>query len=844
MHGFFHMGAVAVLPALALLAGAAVGATWAVPQLAPIGLVGGLVAWLVAAWRFVRGGVTGCGVLLAAGFAVAGLSLGGGAARRAWAPPGLEPWHADAEAASAEGAESSVPPPIVLEGWIRADAEQTPYGASFVLDLRAVDVGRRRAAAQGGVRVHVGGRFVETRYRDWRAGRLVRLPATLRRPLPYRNFGTTDQELALARRQVRLLASVKSALRVEIVRRGHLAAEIAASLRAHVRRVVAATVGRHDPTSGAIVVAVLMGDRAGLGQEIEDRLQRAGTYHVLAISGGNIALLAALLFWLPRRLGVPERATALAVIVLLAGYAETVEGGASVPRATIVAIVYLSARLWDHRTSPMNALAVAAALQAALTPLALFDAGFALSFGATVGILHMASLVRAGWPRMRERSTRAGWLWRAAFWLLASTIAAEIVLMPVSALVFARATLAGLLLNFVAIPLMGVVQIVGLVTVVLGTLSVGLGTLTGLVAHIAALAIVESSRLVDVVPWLVRDVPPPSWGALAVYYGGLLGAVQPPRHRWRRPALALWAASAVWIVTGGVHAPRPKPWTWHAGAGSHLAGEAHSWLTATFLDVGQGDATLLQLPDGTTLLADAGGTQFDAAFDVGDRVVSRALWALGLRRLDRMGITHGDADHVAGAPIVARRFNPRLFWEGVPVVGHRTLEMLKRLARDRGAVWRQLRRGEVITRGMVSFTVLHPGEPEWERRRARNNDSLVLDVRYGDVSFLLPGDIERAAEEEVSAHVAPSRLRVLKAAHHGSRTSTTTRFLHAVAPRVVVFSCGRENRYGHPAADVVTRVQRTGASILRTDREGAIQLATNGRVIVGRTMSGKTFMVR
>lgn len=839
------MGAVAALPALALLVGAAVGATWAVPQLAPVGLAGALIAWLLASWRFVRRGVTACVSLLAAGFAAAGLSLGCEAARTAWAPPGLEPWSSDAEKASAEPAERSVPPPIVLEGWIRADAEPTPYGASFVLDLRAVDVGHQRSAAQGGIRVQVGGRFVDKHYRAWRAGRLVRVHATLRRPLPYRNFGTIDQELALARRRVRLLASVKSALRVEIVQRGHVAAEIAASIRAHVRRVVAATVGRHDATSGAIVVAVLMGDRAGLGQAIEDRLQRAGTYHVLAISGGNIALLAALLFWLPRRLGVPERGTALGVIILLGGYAAIVEGGASVPRATIVAIVYLSARLWDHRTSPMNALAVAAALQAAVTPLALFDAGFALSFGATVGILHMASLVRAGWPRLRERPTRVGRLWRAAFWLLASTMAAEIVLMPVSALVFARVTFAGLILNFVAIPLMGVVQIAGLVTVGLGSVNLWLGTFTGRVAHIAALAIVESSRLVDLVPWLVRDVAPPSWGALVTYYGGLLGGVQPPTWRWRRASLALCAASAVWIVLGGVHAPRARPWTWHAGAESesHLA-RTGSWLTVTFLDVGQGDATLVQLPDGTTLLADAGGTQFDAAFDVGDRVVSRALWALGLRRLDLMGISHGDADHVAGAPVVARRFHPRQFWEGVPVAGHRTLDILKRLARDRGAVWRQLRRGEVTTRGTISFAVLHPSAPDGERRRARNNDSLVLDVRYGDVSFFLPGDIERDAEAEVSAHVVSSRLRVLKAAHHGSRTSTTTRFLQAVRPRVVVFSCGRENRYGHPAAEVVTRVGQTGALVLRTDRDGAIQLATNGRIILGRTMSGKTLVVR
>ena len=242
----------------------------------------------------------------------------------------------------------------------------------------------------GGVRLTIAGVDTPAARHAWRAGRLVRVTATLRRPLPYRNFGTPDQELRLAWRGTRLFGAVKSAALVEVLARGSPLAEATAAARAWARRTVAAAIGPDDPQGAAIVLAVLIGDRAGLSPDIEARMQRAGTYHVLAISGGNIAVLAAIVLAIVGRLGLAPRPRAVVVLGVLALYAAAVVGGASVARATLAAAVYLSARALDLRTPAINAVAVTVALIVVASPLAVVDVGFWLTMLASIAILSHA----------------------------------------------------------------------------------------------------------------------------------------------------------------------------------------------------------------------------------------------------------------------------------------------------------------------------------------------------------------------------------------------------------------------------------------------------------------------
>jgi competence protein ComEC len=285
------------------------------------------------------------------------------------------------------------------------------------------------------------------------------------------------------------------------------------------------------------------------------------------------------------------------------------------------------------------------------------------------------------------------------------------------------------------------------------------------------------------------------------------------------------------VVSGLVIVTAPA-----VGAGKPPRG----WVRLTVLDVGQGEAVLAQLPSGHDLLVDTGGGP--GSFDVGARVVTPAVWALGSRRLDWLAITHADLDHIGGAAAVLADLDPREIWEGVPVPRDAALQHVLALARAQGVVRRRIRRGDILEAGGVTIEVCHPPEPEWERQRVRNDDSVVLRIRYGDVELLLTGDAGPEFEQ-TWAESTGAPIRILKAAHHGSRTSSSAAFVEAYRPQAVLVSVGRGNPFGHPAPVVLGRFRDAGAEVFRTDTDGAITVETDGVQARVRTALGRTWTI-
>ena len=801
------MQAPAVFPALAIVAGIACGvlAPSLRPYAAPAVIV--CVASAFVAWRAAYARTFAA--LALAGFWAAGALLGAVDAARATRTP-LAGFFADYNAQPGGAIW-----PLTVEGRLRGDATPTEYGASLTIDIARVRTPCGWLPAEGGVRLAVSGGLAAGALAEWREGRRVRLPATLRLPTTYRNPGVPDESFALARRGIALVGSVKSGALVDVVASGSVFQEAASAARAHVRETIERALGgRSLPAS--VVTAILIGDRGGLDHATTRRLQEAGTYHVIAISGGNIVILAGLAFVVMRLVRVPRKAGSVALGVMLCAYGYVAGGGPSVARATLAAVVYLLAVAADHRSPAMNVLATVALVAVVYEPLEVFDPGLALSYGAT-----LALLIAADRLMMSNRNAIAA--------VLIGTICAELALFPVSASVFHRVTVAGLVLNFAAIPLMTVVQVAGLAVLATAPLLHVLSRAAGWIAATASAGLIESTRLLDVAPWLTWRVPSPAWWVVAVYYAGwavaLWGRVG---SRTRRAALLASGAAALLVcVPALAHVARPR------------AAPAATALRVTFLDVGQGDAVLVQFPGGPAMLVDAAGLPA-SAFDLGERVITPALLALGVRRLDYLAITHGDPDHVAGAPSVARDFRPRELWEGVAVPPHRTLADLRGLVARAGGGLRTVRPDDVLRVGGVDVRVLHPPEPDWERQRVRNDDSIVLEIRYGDVSIVLPGDIGGSVEEMVARRLGGAPLRIVKAAHHGSATSSSDTWLDAARAAAVVFSCGRGNRYGHPHPAVMERLASRRTPVFRTDEDGAVTVTTDGKAVQVKTYTGRS----
>jgi competence protein ComEC len=874
---------VAAVPSVGLLLGAAAGLLLpslpAIPTFAVLTCSAVMSLW---AWRVGRPGALAIAVM--AGFFAGGALLAGDAWQRAWRPSLRIAFEQIAREQRMRAVNEGRRLPeddeavAVVEGVLRADGAPTESGVSLSIAIERLEgregqegldgrdgqggersanssgeregSGSAKALAErpiaGGIVVTVVGSLAAERIGDWRAGRRVRLPVTLHRPSRYLDPGVPDHERALARRGTTLVGTVKSGALVEVLERAGWYAEAISGARAFARRAIAEAVGRWSAQSGAIVAAIVIGDRAGLDNDVQRRLQEAGTYHVIAISGGNIAVLAGLLLGAFRIAGWLGRTAMMSSIAALLGYATLVGNGASVDRATLMATVYFGARAVDQRSPPLNALALVAAVLVAIDPLSVADPAFVLTFGATLAILVIVPALTtfnaesAEPSRLSASSAGSGsivviqrYLWP----MFAASLAAEALLFPVGALTFSRVTFAGLALNLLAIPLMGVAQLAGMAVVPLALASRTAAALAGWVAHLGAAGLVDSANLVRFVPALTYRVAPPSWIAVGLYYAAAAGCaigvargVIPTRAAGIRGAIANASAliavgAAAWILV--------DPRTLVAARGD---GRMH----VTFLDVGQGDSAFIVFPAGSTLVVDAGGLAASASFDIGDRVVAPVVRDAGFRRIDYLALTHGDPDHIGGALSILREFRPHEVWEGIPVPRFEPLTALRLATQAAGARWANVYRGDRVTIDGVEVIARHPVPADWERQKVRNDDSLALELRWREVSVVLTGDIGSAVERDIAAATPPARLRILKIPHHGSLTSSTPAFLAALRPQIAVASAGRANHFGHPVPAVLERYKAIGAEIFRTDQDGAVMVETDGTSIDVRTFTGRT----
>ncbi|HEY3067990.1 MAG TPA: DNA internalization-related competence protein ComEC/Rec2 [Methylomirabilota bacterium] len=535
-----------------------------------------------------------------------------------------------------------------------------------------------------------------------------------------------------------------------------------------VKRAAHATIERAlPPVSAALLEGLLLGTRTNLPAEIQDGFRRAGVYHVLAVSGFNVALLAGAVFGLASLTRVPRRVGAVAAMIVVVGFAFVVGPEPSVLRAVIMAVLLLGALLLERDAAIVNSLALAALAILALRPGDLLDPGFQLSFAATAGI------VAAPIPR------------GAIMGALGVSLAAQLAVLPITAAHFNQVNTIGVLANLGVVPLAGLATIGGLLALVLGAVTdVGATILFDAVWPLL-LAMRALVTLAAIVPGALVHVPAPSSLAIVCYATALLLLL----GAWhRRPAPRL-AAGAV-LLLGTALALGAWP----------LLRPPDGWLRVAVLDVGQGDAIVVEFPDRRVVLVDAGAGG-PMRLDAGERVVAPFLWNTGALRLAAVMVTHSHLDHAGGFAAVERHFPIAERWGP----------------------------GIVRSMGGVEITSFAPPAPPTTSRGARPNETaILLRLEYGLASFLLASDVERTGERALVAGHAPLSATVLKVPHHGAAGASTDEFLRAIRPALAVVSVGARNPYGHPDAATLERLTATGARVYRTDRDGAVLFETDG----------------
>ena len=611
-----------------------------------------------------------------------------------------------------------------------------------------------------------------------------------------------------------------------------------------------------EPMAG-LASGILVGRRDRVSREVADSFTTTGLSHVVAISGWNICLVAAVIGGLLNAAGVSRRSRSVAIIVALGCFTMLAGTGASVVRAAFMGGVALIARETGRPGSALAALGLAVWMLLLLDPSMIADVGFQLSVTATAGLLWWGS-------RLTRRLAGAA-PGRPRRWLAESlgvSLAAQAATLPMVLFHFGRLSLVSPLANLLIAPLVAPAMLVGSVALVAGlTVGAGLPFVVGapfaLLGWLVLGAMVAVSGVLAQVPMASLELPPAMAMLLAAGAAVAIGAVA-----WRvrghddqvQPSVlgssVVRATDASEPARSSGRSSHRKPMAAALVAVATLASlgimvgnrSGPGRLTVTVLDVGQGDAILVEGPRGGRILLDSGPDP-DRLLTVLDRNVP--AWD---RRLDLVILTHPHEDHVAGLAVLVQRYRVAAIAEnGMLGAGPGDAAFRSWLAMAHVST-RRLAAGDRLALDGVAMDVLWPIRGTVPARspsvgRAINDTSIVLDVRYAERRMLLTGDIEDDVDPTLLktgiGEPNGGRLDVLKVAHHGSRTATSEAWLNALQPRIAMISAGTGNPYGHPAPETVARLRAHGAHVLRTDLDGDLQVSTDGHDLRSATSGGR-----
>lgn len=544
-----------------------------------------------------------------------------------------------------------------------------------------------------------------------------------------------------------------------------------------------------------ILSAMLLGDRGEMDQEIKDLYEAGGILHILAISGLHISLLGAGLYGIFRKVGIPIPAGAVISGGTLLLYGCMTGMSPSAVRAIVMFLVFLGAQAVGRTYDSVTALLVSAVLTLMKSPEQIAGSGYLLSYGAVAGTVVTPVLLGKG-QRCKNLKISFG------IWLFT---------LPLVSWFYYRVPLYGILMNLAILPLMPVIMISGMAGIAAGICSVGLGTFFAAPAYYGLKVITFFCSLIKTLPgnsWVTGRLSPIRMG---IYYLLFLLLLV---YFMKKPKIGLLQrAFGIILILSVVCFPQQHPWT------------------MTFLNVGQGDAICIRMPQGAVWMVDGGSSDQE---NPGRYCIQPYLEYQGIRRVDCWMLSHFDNDHINGLMEILEAYRPGLDESnssGISIgclvipdldTTNENKERLLQLAGQNRIPVRKMSEGDQICQENTVCRVLAPS-PDVSYGD-ENEASMVLEISCPGFRALLTGDMGEEGEKKLLEKGLIRKTDLLKVGHHGSKMGTGEGLLRAAAPAAAIISCGRDNRYGHPHREVLDRLEEEDVRILRTDEAGAIDI--------------------
>lgn len=576
--------------------------------------------------------------------------------------------------------------------------------------------------------------------------------------------------------------------------------------------------GSLSKSSSAILQTMIIGAKGALNEEIRDKFTAAGVAHILSISGAHLGFIAFFIYFLIRysilylpvnilsrltMFALPSRIAALGTLPPVGLYTLLSGGKIATVRAMIMVLIYFSAFCIERDNDSLNALVVAAFIVLLWDPHALFDISFQLSYMAVLSMILIIKKLNKGDNKDNRRDTVTMRCWFKVKSFMFLTLGATIFTAPIGAHYFNQVTWVGVLANMIVVPYVGFLVLPAgffssFISVLFGTERLFLASLNEILLKGLVLIVGWFASL----PGSIFHIPSPSILTVLLIYAILLVFFLPHR-KWIKKGFSI--SLSILVLYSCLHL--------------FLAWK-RDVMRVSFLDVGQGDSVLIEFPGGEVMLIDGGGT-FSDTFDTGRSIIAPFLWNRGIRKIGYLVSTHPQLDHVEGLSYIVKNFRVGEVWtDGISTSASSLFDTLVEKKDLKKVIVRYGMKERII--GDCLFKFLNPSEESYSDSWKINDLSIVMHITCGDVSFLFPGDIEMRAIKTIMARDYDLKSTVLKVPHHGSRSSLEWNFIRAVRPSVAVISAGHLNAYNHPSPLVVEAYERIGASIYRTDRDGAV----------------------